>query len=95
MPQAYSDPKRETDPHALPDIEYFYIGERDRYTICEGNGEWHTQQRSTQAPCEQCPETGWYWWACFPGCLPGSDVFGPFATETECVADFTDESEAD
>lgn len=24
---------------------------------------------------------GWYWWACFPGCLPDSpDAAGPFAT---------------
>ena len=23
---------------------------------------------------------GWYWWACFPGCLPEGDAFGPFPT---------------
>ena len=30
---------------------------------------------------------GWYWWACFPGCLPDSDPCGPFATEAEALAD--------
>lgn len=24
---------------------------------------------------------GWYWWACWPGCLPDSDPVGPFDTE--------------
>jgi hypothetical protein len=23
---------------------------------------------------------GWYWWACYPGCLPDGDAFGPFPT---------------
>ena len=23
---------------------------------------------------------GWFWWACYPGCLPNSDAFGPFPT---------------
>lgn len=23
-------------------------------------------------------ESGWYWQACFPGCLPDGDPFGPF-----------------
>lgn len=30
--QAYSDPKRENDPHALPNVEVFY---RDTNEICE------------------------------------------------------------
>lgn len=24
--------------------------------------------------------SGWYWWSCFPGCMPDSDPFGPFNT---------------
>jgi hypothetical protein len=23
---------------------------------------------------------GWYCWACYPGCLPDGDAFGPFPT---------------
>jgi hypothetical protein len=30
---------------------------------------------------------GWYWWACFPGCMPDSDPHGPFDTEAEATAD--------
>lgn len=88
--QAYSDPKRENGPHALPDIEVFHIGERERADICEMNGEIHTQQPSTRIPCEDCPESGWYWWSCSPGCLPDGDAIGPFATEAEALADAQD-----
>jgi hypothetical protein len=30
---------------------------------------------------------GWYWQACYPGCLPDSDPIGPFPTEEEAMAD--------
>ena len=30
---------------------------------------------------------GWYWWTCFPGCLPDSEPHGPFETEDEATAD--------
>jgi hypothetical protein len=30
---------------------------------------------------------GWYWWPCFPGCLPDGDAVGPFQTEREAVED--------
>lgn len=26
---------------------------------------------------------GWYWWACFPGCMPDGEAIGPFATSQE------------
>lgn len=32
-------------------------------------------------------EPGWYWWPCFPGCLPDGDAVGPFETEREAVED--------
>jgi hypothetical protein len=32
-------------------------------------------------------EAGWYWWACFPGCLPDGEPCGPFATKDEAIAD--------
>jgi hypothetical protein len=37
-------------------------------------------------------EPGWYWWACFPGCLPDGDPSGPFATEAEAIADAQEQS---
>lgn len=30
---------------------------------------------------------GWYWWNCFPGCLPDSDPSGPFDSEAAALAD--------
>jgi hypothetical protein len=29
----------------------------------------------------------WYWWPCFPGCLPDGDPEGPFDTEEEAMED--------
>ena len=26
---------------------------------------------------------GWYWWPCFPGCLPDGDPIGPFASSRQ------------
>jgi hypothetical protein len=72
MTQAYSDPSREADPHALPDIEVFYADSSDDWEI---DGEREPMQ------------PGWYWWSCFPGCLPDGDPCGPFATEAEALAD--------
>lgn len=30
---------------------------------------------------------GWYWWACFPGCMPEGSPVGPFDTEDAAEAD--------
>jgi hypothetical protein len=70
--QFYADPTRASDPHALPDAEVFYIKK----------GEAHNC-----GPGDTWPTTGFYWWPCFPGCLPDSDPIGPFATEAEAIAD--------
>lgn len=32
-------------------------------------------------------DAGWYWWTCFPGCLPEGDAVGPFKTEAEALED--------
>lgn len=81
MSQHYSDPKRESDPHALPDIEVFYqsIAKAAKQRTWEAQGG----EELFYGPSDP----GWYWWACFPGCLPDSDPIGPFATEAEALAD--------
>lgn len=71
--QAYSDPSRETDPHALPDVEVFALDGSINDDVHDENGK----------PLE----AGWYWWTCFPGCLPDGEPNGPFATEAEALAD--------
>lgn len=35
---------------------------------------------------EEMP-AGFYWSCCVPGCLPDSDLMGPFATEAEAIED--------
>ena len=36
---------------------------------------------------EESFEPGFYWQACFPGCIPDSDAIGPFMTEQEAIED--------
>lgn len=75
MPRFYGDPERENDPHALPDCEVFYrtAAENVADGWIDDDGEPYGE--------------GWYWWACFPGCMPDSDAYGPFETEDAAVAD--------
>lgn len=72
--QAYSNPDRENDPHALPDLEVFHRGPDD-CTWADENGDLHNDG------------PGWYYWYCFPGCMPDSDPIGPFATKADALAD--------
>ena len=32
-------------------------------------------------------EAGWYWWPCFPDCLPDGDPIGPFDSEQQATTD--------
>lgn len=32
-------------------------------------------------------EAGWYWWPCFPGCLPDGDCLGPFSSSLDAMLD--------
>ncbi len=75
MTQAYSNPERETEETALPDIEVFYLGTPDiKQMVIDGAME------------DEC-EPGWFYWFCFPGCLPDSEPMGPFDTEADALAD--------
>lgn len=79
--QAYSDPRRENDPYALPNVEVFYHDGTDTL-------------ESDAPDAEPLPE-GWYWWPCFPGCMPDGAPEGPFASEAEALADAQDEDLSD
>ncbi len=35
---------------------------------------------------ERTTRHGWFYWFCFPGCLPDSEPNGPYATEAEALA---------
>lgn len=38
-------------------------------------------------PFADCIPAGWYWQACFPGCIPDSDPNGPFKSEDDAITD--------
>jgi hypothetical protein len=91
MSQAYSNPDRADDPHALPDVEVFYH-EHMKRELCALNAG-RMAERGGECILDDegdCMGTGWYWWPCFPGCLPDSDPIGPFKTEAEALADAQD-----
>lgn len=75
----YSDPNRASDPYALPDLEVFYLtaGEARQWT--------KDAQGGPDGPNVEYVK-GWYYWSCFPGCLPDSDPMGPYDTEDQALA---------
>jgi hypothetical protein len=98
MAQVYSDPARESDPHALPDVEVFQLTAREvaemdedsvyefsrRYEFRLASMNSRTREAMFDAMIEECGITGgWFYWYCFPGCLPDSDPVGPFASADE------------
>jgi len=93
MPHHYTDPSRETDPHALPNVEAFYVGtlpirssqSRDGWKQplpCHICADWSSDEQTPHGE-----HVGWYWAPGFPGCLRDSDPIGPFDTEAEALAD--------
>lgn len=88
MSQFYIDPRRGNDAYALPNGEAFYVRKGEWYR--DPNGERCDQPTEDGAPIdvegfEPCA-AGWYWWPCFPGCLPDGEPMGPFETEAEAIA---------
>lgn len=86
MTQVYSDPARENEPYALPNVEVFYVNEfAAAYSVSQnGNGS------NDDLDYIVADRAGWYWWSCFPGCLPDGEPSGPFDTEQEAVNDAQD-----
>lgn len=93
MPYIYSDPSRETDPYAIPDVEVFEMP----YAYCdECDGVMADEDAAGRVVCNDCPDPvrvaptarGWFYWFCFPGCLPEGDgtPSGPFTTYDAAVA---------
>jgi hypothetical protein len=55
-------------------------------TAEEIGNEWDSSRIGSDGP-----QSGWYWWACFPGCLPDGDPTGPFETEQAAIDDAIEE----
>ncbi len=108
MTQAYSNQARATDDHALPNIEVFELtaheiatmdedaiyefGKIARFQLHNMNGK--VREAMLDAIVEEMGITGgWFWWACFPGCLPDGDPMGPFESHAAALADAQAEGE--
>lgn len=79
MVQFYSDPSRESDPHTLPDCEVFYV------TAKEAARNAAELAVSDEREGLIMDEPGFYYWFCFPGCMPDSDPTGPFESEAAAI----------
>jgi hypothetical protein len=77
MSYEYSDPSREIDPHALPDVEVFHA---DHYPSESGSETGNSPEGIDATP-------GFYYAFGFPGCLWDSEPVGPFDTYAEALAD--------
>jgi hypothetical protein len=75
MTQFYSHPEREQSEHALPDAEVFYLNSKEAKLAFDP---------------QDYAEAGWYYWFCFPGCLPDGEPIGPFETEQAAIDDCRD-----
>ena len=81
MSQFYSELERENDTYALPDCQVFYRTrtENKEYEFLDPDGK--------------TMPNGWYYWYCFPGCMPDSDPWGPYATKEDAIADARENAE--
>ena len=73
----YSNPDRASNEYALPDVEVFYWDAADAADF---------NDYSLIANPDSQYVAGWYYWACFPGCMPDSDPIGPFNSEAEAIS---------
>lgn len=81
MPYHYTDPTRESDPNALPDVEVFH------YEPGIGSGNLSPPEFRQLSPVNLDAEgSGWFYAFGFPGRLWDGDPTGPFETEAEALA---------
>ena len=98
MPYAYSNPERESDTYALPDV---WITQMTAEEIAEGMEDaiWERRRRFPLAQMnsgererllasiveEEGISGGWMYCYCVPGCMPDSEWMGPYSTYAEAV----------
>lgn len=102
MSQAYSDASRASDPYALPDVEVFQLTAEevavlDEETVYDymkrpefklASMSSRVRARMIDTMIDELGITGgWFYWFCFPGCLPDSEPIGPFPTKQDALND--------
>lgn len=110
MSTHYSDPRRESDPYALPDVwvtqltaeevaqgmedEYYEFSRRTKFRIASMSPR--VQRDMIDAMIEELGiKGGWCWYYCQIGCMPDSGPYGPFDTEAEAIADMRSQQDFD
>lgn len=99
--QFYSNPKRESDTYALPDCEVFQLTAREHaetyddtireymrrheFRLAGMNGQIRDKMFDAMIE-EECITGGWFYWYCFPGCMPEGSPMGPFPSAKEAIA---------
>ena len=99
--QAYSNPSRKIGPHDLPDIEVFELTaqeaaaldvdlvdeymKRHEYRMATISASARDKMLDDVAK-EEGIKGGWFYWYCFPGCMPDSEAIGPFETAALALA---------
>jgi hypothetical protein len=98
----YSDPSRESEPHALPDVwvtqltaeeiaanmedDIHSFMRRPEFKLASMSSRVRDKMLETMIE-ELDIKGGWCWYYCLPGCMPDSGPNGPFETEAEAIAD--------
>ena len=72
--QFYTDESLESNPRSLPDAEVFHA---------EANDARFANDNTLVI-------AGYYYWYCFPGCLPDSEPYGPFSSKQAAIDDARD-----
>jgi len=101
MPYEYSDESRASDTWALPDVEIFQLTaeeiaasdedlvheymKRHEFRLAAMSGRVREQMLSAIVE-EEGISGGWFYWHCFPGCMPDSDAFGPYPSYAAALA---------
>jgi hypothetical protein len=69
--------------------EVFFMSENDLiaydWVQPDGDGGWYRDSGYGREEYSLSELAGWYWQACFPGCMPDGEPMGPFETELEAM----------
>lgn len=74
-----------SDEISLRELEIREEREEKATTVPHGYEVWHDSDMEDEDGNPM--PAGWYWWACFPGCMPDGDPMGPFPTKRAAIAD--------
>lgn len=109
MPQFYSNPERETDTYAMPDCEVFQLtaeeaaeyyeddidtfSKRHEFRLASMNAK--VREAMIEAMVEEIGITGgWFYWYCFPGCVPEGTPIGPYESKAAAIKAAQDKAAA-